>query len=339
MKSSKRNITINDVAKRAGVSYQTVSRVINNQPRVAEATRKRVWQAIADLGYQRNRVAKNLASRQSNTLGLIVFGMGHYGPGQMMINIEKAAREAGYDLIFSSLADASLDAMQDCINILTGWQVSGILAITPVRGDASLQGATLCSQIPFVQIDIAKNAQAPSVIIDQAHGSRLLTKHLLTLGHTRIAAITGPLDWFGAEARHNSMVATLAEAGRAPVYVATGDWSIASGYRNAHHLLNQPERFTALIVANDQMALGAMRACQENDLRIPEDISIVGFDDIPEAEFLTPSLTTVRQDFDELGKQGIEYLIQYITDPFTPAVQQIIQPKLIVRASTAPPAR
>lgn len=333
-----RRITINDVARQAGVSYQTVSRVINNHPHVAKATRTRVLQAIDELGYQPNKAAQSLASSRSKTLGLIVSGMGFFGPAQMVVNIEGAARAAGYDLILSSLADASVTAMRASIDVLSGWRVDGILAITPRQSEASEQVGALCAPIPYVQIDLNQGAPTPSVLVDQAYGSRLATQHLLDLGHRHLCEISGPLDWFGAVARHQAWLGTLAEAGVTPGPSLEGDWSAQGGYAAAQRLLEQGAFFTALVVGNDQMALGAIRALREQGLRIPRDVSVVGFDDIPEAVFFEPPLTTVRQDFDALGSKGVEYLIDRMEHPAAPAEQRVIYPQFVERLSTAPPA-
>ncbi|MBN1965768.1 MAG: substrate-binding domain-containing protein [Anaerolineae bacterium] len=332
-----RRITINDVARQAGVSYQTVSRVINGHPYVARTTRARVLQAITELGYQPNKAAKSLASSRSHTLGLIVFGMAFYGPTQMVINIERAARAAGYDLIFSNLADATVEAMEASISALSGWRVEGILAITPVLCEASAQVSTLCATTPYVQIDINQGSPTPSVIVDQAYGSRLITQHLIDLGHTQICEISGPMDWFGAMARHESWLHTLADAGLTPGPSLEGDWSAQSGYQTARQLLDRGIPFTALVAGNDQMALGAIRALRERGLRIPRDVSIVGFDDIPEAIYFDPPLTTIKQDFDALGKKGIEYLMDRVGHPDAPPEQRVIYPRLVERESTAPP--
>lgn len=327
---------MNDVAQRAGVSYQTVSRVINNHPHVSEGTRSRVLQAIRELGYRPSKAAKSLASSQSNTLGLIVFGMEYYGPSQMVLNIERAARAAGYDLILSSLVDSTVTAMKASIDMLSGWRVDGILAITPVLGEASRQAGMLCPGTPLVQIDIALGMPAPSVIVDQAYGSCLVTQHLIERGHTRICEISGPLDWIGAAARHKSWLDTLRAAGLEPGPSLEGDWSARSGYQAALRLLDQGLPCTGLVVGNDQMALGAMRALRERGLRIPADISVVGFDDIPEAAYFDPPLTTVRQDFNALGRRGIEYLMERIENPQAPPEQRVIYPSFVARLSTAP---
>ncbi len=329
------NTTLRDVARRAGVSYQTVSRVINNQGYVANDTRKRILEIIAELDYHPNRAARTLASRYSQTLALITFGLDYYGPTQMVVNIERAAKAAGYDLMFSNVSSGK--EMQAAMTGIRRWQVDGILLITPVLELMDENLAPVSGDIPVVQINGLLGTNHPSVVVEQRYGSRLATKHLIELGHQRIAEISGPLNWFDALERHESWTATMKEAGLEPVLSIEGDWTTASGYQTARHLLQRGAKFTALVVGNDQMALGAMAALREKGFRIPEDVSIVGFDDIPEAAYFSTPLTTVRQNFNALGRLGIEVLVERIQNLNQSFTQQVIYPELVRRASTASP--
>lgn len=329
--------TLNDVAQYAGVSYQTVSRVVNGHPNVSPATRSRIQSIIQELGYNPNKVAQSLVGNQSNTLAILTFAMNHFGPTQMMLNIERAAKDLGYDLIFSNLAEPSYEQLFKALTSLSGRQVDGILAISPVVGISYQEMMKFCGHTPLVQIDPQMGLEVPSVIVDQKYGSQLVTEHLISLGHQRIAEISGPLNWFGAIARHEQWLATLEKAGLTPMMSIEGDWSAQSGYEAAHRLLKADPGFTALVVGNDQMALGALYALNEYNLRVPEDISVVGFDDIPEATFFRPPLTTVKQDFNQLGEIGVKYLLELIHTPDTPIKQHVILPKLVVRESTAAP--
>ena len=335
------NATLRDVARRAGVSYQTVSRVINNHANVAAETRQRILETIAELDYHPNKAARSLAARHSQTLALITFGLDFYGPSQMVVNIERAATMAGYDLIFSNVAAASTKSVHDAINSIRRWQVDGILMITPIL---EMSYATIASKgkgetIPIVQINGPLGAHTSSVVVEQRAGSRMITQHLIELGHRHIAEICGPLTWFDAVERHESWEATLREAHLEAWGSVEGDWTALGGYQATKKLLCSSPDFTALVVGNDQMALGAMRALRESGLRIPEDVSVVGFDDIAESSFFEPPLTTIRQDFAALGKRGIEYLIERIINPDLPVEQQVIYPELIERASTAAPRK
>ncbi len=331
-----RRHTLHDVAEQAGVSYQTVSRVINKHPNVSPDTRERVQQVIDQLGYRPNKVAKSLVAKQSDTLGILTFGMNQYGPAQMVLNIERAAKDLGYDLIFSNVHEPTVEQIRKAIDSLSGRQVDGILSIAPVAGITYQEMANFCQGIPLVQIDPQMGQSLPSVVVDQRYGSKLITEYLIGLGHRRIAEISGPLNWFGAIARHQQWEDSLRAAGLSLDATVEGDWTAASGYHGVHRLRAIDPQFTALVVGNDQMALGAIYALHEAGQRVPEDVSVVGFDDIPEAAYYRPALTTVRQDFNQLGDIGVRYLLERIQFPEREPVQHILYPKLIVRQSTAP---
>ena len=334
--AASRRYTLHDVANRSGVSYQTVSRVINNHPYVAEATRNRVLKAISDLGYRPNRAAQSLAGHHSFTLGMTAFGMDYYGPAQMVINIERAARDVGYDLIFTSVSDTTLESIRTAVDHVRRWEVDGLLMIAPTHEVTCEDLEALCGNTPVVQIGTRPGARAPSVVVDQALGSRLITEHLLALGHRQFCEISGPRQWFDAEARHQGWLATLREAAIAPGRALEGDWTARSGYALAQQLIAEGVPFTALVVGNDQMALGAIRALQEHGLRVPEDVSVVGFDDIPEAAFFSPPLTTIRQEFGMLGSKAVEYLLSLIADPDQPPEQRVTTPAFVPRQSAGP---
>lgn len=331
-----RRTTLHDVAERAGVSYQTVSRVINNHPNVAEATRQRVQDAIHELNYRPNRVAQSLVTSRSQTLALVTFGMDYYGPAQMVIHIERAAHDAGYALVLANLADTDEDELRAAVDSLSGRGVDGIIMITPVVSLTPQKVQALDAGAPIVQIDTQIDADVESVLIDQHLGGCLATQHLIDLGHRDIYEIRGPLEWIGATARHVGWLDTLQNNGLQPGQSVEGMWTAASGYQAAQRLIEGGAPFTAMVVGNDQMALGAMRALTDAGLRVPEDVSVVGFDDVPEAAYYNPPLTTVRQDFDALGRQAVECLIQRINNPTDPPHQHVITPALIVRRSTAP---
>ena len=192
----------------------------------------------------------------------------------------------------------------------------------------------LTDGVPFVQIGAKLGANIPSVIYDHAQGARLATQHLIDLGHREIAEITGPLGNYDAIARHEGWLATLKDNGLASGPSAEGDFTIEGGYQGMNQLLDGDSDFTAVFIANDSMAMGAHTALREHGLRVPEDISTVGFDDIPEAAHFVPGLTTVRQDFYLLGRLATEYVISMIEDPETPVHQRVLQPKMVIREST-----
>lgn len=328
--------TLNDVAALSGVSYQTVSRVINNHPSVAESTRKRVLKIIEELDYRPNRAARSLVTRRSQTIGIISYGVKYYGPTQMLMNIEAAVRHQGYGLALTTTDELSLPELGRAIKDLVSQNVDGIVIITPIA-DVDLTRVTkLCANTPFVMVDADPSAHIPSVAIDQRHGATLATRHLIDLGHRKICEISGPLNWYDAKLRHEGWLATLHQAGLAPGPSIEGDWTAAGGYTAMQQLLAKGHEFSAVFIGNDQMALGAIRALREVGICVPLDISIVGFDDVPEAAYFDPPLTTIRQDFQALGQQSVEYLLALITKPSTPLHQRVLYPNLIVRSSTAP---
>lgn len=336
-KSNHRRITLSDVALLAGVSSQTVSRVVNNHPYVSDDTRRRVLTAIRKLNYSPNRAARSLATRRSCTLGVVSFDIAFYGPAQMVMNIERTAKRRGYTVSLATADRMALEEVRQAVTDVGGDALDGLLLIAPVIGVSYEDLREICGTVPFVQIDIELSAKVPSVVIDQRYGSQLVTQHLIDLGHRCIAEICGPQSWYGAQARHTSWRDTLLAAGLEPGPSVEGDWTSRSGYEAACALLASGAEFTGLVVGNDQMALGAMAALRERGLRVPEDVSVVGFDDIPEAAYFAPPLTTVRQNFAALGEQSVEYLMALIENPGTPVHQRVLYPQFVERQSAQPP--
>lgn len=327
--------TLHDVARRANVSYQTVSRVINDHPNVASDTRIRVEAAIRELGYIPNRAAQSLVTSRSSTIGIVSYGIELYGPLQMVSNTEHALKSRGYDLIFSSVDHATTNDFQKQIERLQGQLVDGLVVVTPAQVD-DLRVMVNHITVPYVVVDVQLGSQYPTVCIDQKMGGRLATEHLIELGHSRIAAIAGPQGWSGAEQRHQGFTEAMVAAGLDDLVFAHGDWTAASGYDATVTLLKDRPDFSALMVGNDQMAMGAMAALRDAGLSVPEDVSIVGFDDVPEAPYMAPPLTTVRQDFRQLGVTSAEALLKQIEAKSNVVEQRLIQPELVVRGSTAP---
>ncbi len=335
---SSKALTINDVAKAAGVSYQTVSRVINNSPHVAEKTRKRILNTIEKLGYRPNDAARRLSTGRSNSIGIISFGNAYYGPWQVLKGIEASLKQKGYKLHINFIDDPQTETLEDLFADIDIQQLDGILLITPIAELNFNKIKEQLGQTPYVMIDISKGQHIASVLIDQEHGINLATKHLMTLGHKHIASISGPLNWAVAASRQEALEQVLSKTGLKLSLSAEGDWSVKSGYHAAQTLLEKSKaqnlKFSALIVANDHMALGAYRAFKEHGLKIPEDLSIIGFDDIPEAEFIDPPLSTIRQDFNLLGQQSVTYLLSLFEQDAPVPQQRILFPELILRSST-----
>jgi DNA-binding LacI/PurR family transcriptional regulator len=321
-----------DVAEAAGVSHQTVSRVVNAHPNVAVGTRDRVLTAISDLGYRRNAHARALVTRRAQTIGVVTRDTTLYGPSSTLLAVELAARAAGYRVAIASARLRESASVTEAVDELTAAGVDGLVVVavgdalpTPVGG--------LGGRAPVVVIG-AEVAGSASVRVDQVAGGRLATEHLLGLGHRTVHLVTGPLDTLDAAGRLHGWRAALDDAGLAAPETVSGDWSPRSGYAAAQRLVGRPD-LGAVFVSNDQMALGVARCLYEHGLRVPDDVSVVGYDDIPEAEFFTPPLTTVRQPFTDVGERAIAALLAGLAGGGADPAVSVVDPTLVVRASTA----
>ncbi len=322
-----------DVARLAGVSHQTVSRVVNRHPSVTPETRARVERAIAQLGYRRNTAARALVTRRSGTLGVVSVDTSHYGPASTLFGVEEAARVAGYFVSFVSLKYVDRSHMRAALDHLMTAGVDGIVVIAPIRAAVDAV-AGLSSDVPLVVLEGTDADGVSAVVIDQVHGSRLATGHLLDLGHRTVHHVRGPRDWLEADMRVQGWQAELSARLAPAPEVLVGDWSPQSGYEAGKILAANPD-VTAVFVANDQMAVGLLLALHEAGRSVPGDISVVGFDDIPESAYLIPPLTTVRQDFAEVGRRCLQQLDGIMHGEVDAHVA--IRPKLVVRASAAAP--
>jgi len=327
--------TLDDVAARCGVSYQTVSRVVNGSPLVAEKTRATVLKAIAELNYRPNLAARRLATRRSSLIGMIGSHMTYYGPARVMVSIEETAKRQGYNLIFSGVENPGEAELLAAIDDLCEQQVDGL--VIGVRFDAWIAAVhERCHGVPFVTVGNRICDDVPGVVVDEFHGVRLATRHLLELGHQHIACISGPPDWPAAKERYRAWHTTVKKAGRQPGPHVQGNWSTQSGYEAATQLLRSgTSAFTAIVACNDQMALGALRALHANKIRVPRQISIVGYDDVPESRFFEPPLTTVHHDFVAEGEYCVKTLLRMINREAVDATLQVLSPELVIRESTA----
>ncbi|MEA5155108.1 LacI family DNA-binding transcriptional regulator [Raineyella sp.] len=328
-----------DVARLAGVSHQTVSRVINDSPRIRPETRTRVQAAIDELGYRPSAVARALAHGRSRRIGMILEASSHYGPTSILRGAEAAARRAGYSSTTYTVTPGPVETFGEGVEFLVGQDVEGLVVIVPRTGTLEALGTldlpdscVLLGALPGRADDPAHSLGLPRVGVDQAKGARLAVRHLLDRGHTVIGHLTGPEGWLDACAREAGWRFVLDRAGLAVPPVARGDWSAEAGYTAAEELLRIPG-LTAVFAGNDQMALGLIHALSDRGLRIPEDISVVGFDDIPESLHFRPPLTTVHQDFETLGATGIAVLLALLGEE-VPAMPRRIDPRLVVRQST-----
>ena len=324
-----------DVAKLAGVSHQTVSRVINGSAHVKPATKQRVLAAMGQLDYRPNPAARALVTGRSRTLGVVSFDTTLYGPASTLFAIEQAAHDAGYFLTVVSLLAIDRASVLDALDRLRVQGVDGILVITPHEGAAEAL-VNLPTDVPVVAVEAGRPASVPLVAVDQLSGAASATQLLLDLGHRTVWHIAGPRDFLEAQQRLEGWRETLEAAGADVPAVLVGDWSARSGYELGQQLAQDPD-VSAVFVANDQMALGLLRALHEHGREIPREVSVVGFDDIPEAQYFMPPLTTVRQNFGEVGRSSLRLLLEIMRGDGEAVQQLAIAPELVVRRSTAPP--
>jgi DNA-binding LacI/PurR family transcriptional regulator len=320
-----------DVAKLAGVSDQTVSRVVHDSPDVRQETRERVLAAIRHLDYRPNSMARALVTGRSMMLGVVSFDTSLYGPSSTLLGIERAGYEEGYSVTIGNLQSTSRSSILGAIQRLQGQGVEGIIIIAPQKSAVNAL-SHVTARVPMVAMEIGVDDSVPVVAVDQFAGAAAATRHLLTLGHRNVWHITGPTDSLEAEQRIQGWQSTLVAAGIQPPPLLRGDWSARSGYESGRHLIQIPGA-TAVFAGNDQMALGLLRLLHEAGRKVPGDFSIVGFDDIPEAAFFTPPLTTIRQDFAEVGRRCLHLLVGMIEGGETPR-SYLVPPELILRDST-----
>jgi DNA-binding LacI/PurR family transcriptional regulator len=323
-----------DVARAAGVSHQTVSRVINDLPNVRPETRSRVLAAIAQIGYRRNTAARTLVTRRSGAIGVMTNRTALYGPTSILLNVEGAARESGYFVSLVSLPDSTDASVHSALNHFMDQSVEGIVVVG-ASADLVIAAGKAGSNIPVVVVTaptaLAKGMYVTSV--DNRAGAMLAMSHLIDLGHRNIAHVRGPADSLEASVRARAYRSALRSAKLPPGAVFDGDWTAESGYHAGEQLLTG-ELPDAVFAGNDEMALGVLRAFNERGVRVPDDVSIVGFDDIAGAAYFSPPLTTVRQDFPELGARCMGLMLAAIRGE-PPSKPQLVPPTLMKRGSTA----
>ncbi len=335
--------TVKDVASRANVSPGTVSNVLTGKRPVSAATRARVLQVIEELGYQPNVLARSLINRRSETIAVVASGLDYFGPSQIVVGIERAAGEAGYSLMLRLIHWSDpLDADR-ALGALAGRQVDGIIWAAPEIGDnrARIVPERLVKLPPIVFINMAPRPGITSISIDNRSGARLAVEHLVNQGRRTIGLITGPLDWWEARERQAGWEDALAGAGlRADAsLVAIGDWSTASGENGLQCLLSREPELDAVFVSNDQMALGALRTAHLSAHKVPEDLAVVGFDNLPESTCFWPPLTTMHQPLLDLGQHAVRLLNEMIGERAARQAPQeqpavCLAPELIVRESS-----
>lgn len=335
-------ITIKDVAKRAGVSAMTVSRVLNKRPEVSDKTRQLVKDVIEELGYAPNMAARGLKGR-SRTLGVVATGIEYYGPSRTLASIEKRANELGLSLLLSLIANPENETGGDTLTSLLSHQAEGILWAVPEIGD---NWEWLCERTknlntPIVFLNMAPRPELSMSAVDNFYGGRLATEHLVEQGYHSIGIVTGPMSWWEARERLEGWRSVLTERnmnGDLDALISYGDWSPSSGESGLLQLLGQIPSLDAVFASNDQMALGVLKAAREVGLRVPEDLAVVGFDNVPEAAYFSPPLTTIKQGLSEMGSATVNMLNQLIeakdVGEEIPPLTKWITPQLIVRKSS-----
>jgi DNA-binding LacI/PurR family transcriptional regulator len=338
----KDKITIKDVARVAGVSTQTVSRVLNNRLDVSRETRIRVQQVITSMGYSPNAFARNLSRGRSNTLGVIGYGLVYFGSSSVLTGIESKANKLGFSLSLSLIDRVEPSRVERILYDLLSRRVEGIIWAVPGDVNSLDWLAEKFSQVqtPLVYINKGSNGPDHVTALDNRLGGKLATEHLLQQGYQRVGIITGPCSWWEAQERLNGWREAVRAAGYSGIdsLIVEGDWNAPSGDVGLHTLLDRNPEVDAVFVSNDQMALGALQAARRLGLRIPDDLGMVGFDDIPEAAYFYPPLTTVRQDTRELGAMAVERINTLIQakhegETIEPNTTWL-EPRLIVRKSS-----
>jgi|WetSurSiteA1Bulk_404760.scaffolds.fasta_scaffold04500_4 LacI family transcriptional regulator len=335
--------TIREVASSAGVSTQTVSRVINNRPDVSPETRKRVQGIIDDLDYQPSALARSLISQRSFTLGVVTAGLKFIGPSRTLSGITSAAEEFGYSLLLKEQSRFDANNVAPIFQEFISRHVDGIIWAVPQVGEnrSWVNKPPSDLNIPIVYLTMEPQEDISVVSTDNYLGGRLAMSHLLEQGYRHIGHISGPLDWWEARQRMAAWKDALREAGikSQDTDWVEGNWSPASGAQAIEKLFEQYPEMDSIFVANDQMALSVIQAACQKKLRIPEDIGIVGFDNIAESAFFCPPLTTIQIDQFNVGKVAVEEMVKIIESGWQeqePAKPKSIMltPTLVVRQSS-----
>jgi LacI family transcriptional regulator len=332
MATSKKTLTIRDIAKLADVSYQTVSLVINDKPGVSDKTRRRIQRLMRDLEFHPNKAAQMLSTNRSNTVELIMVAVAY--PGRMANSTKTMAtraKERGYSLLISETDHTGLAASLESARAR---MVDGVVLYAPRLTITDEELGELAGGLPLVRRDYIPGSQIAWVGLDQGYATRLVVEHLISLGHRHIAAIPPSLDMLNGYWRYTSWLNVLREHGLEPGPSYPGDYSMQSGYVAAQFILQTGKPFTALVVGTDNMAVGALRALREHGLRVPDDVSVAGYDNDEVSTFIEPPLTTIDFKFNKQDELAVEYLLDIIANPTMERHQHVLLPELIVREST-----
>ncbi|MEZ9447766.1 LacI family DNA-binding transcriptional regulator [Vibrio splendidus] len=330
------SITFKDVAKLAGVSTQTVSRVTNGSQDVAESTRNKVNAAIKQLGYVPNKGAQMLSRAKSTSVGLVTLDMALHGAAMIANGVRMQAHDMGYGVAFSVVSEPNLANTREAIRELMAQQVDSIILNVPLKSaDAELL-VEQYQHLNLIFIDVPSNSQVNYVCGDHAEGAKLAAQHLLESGRTDFLLITGPNESSASKIRHQSWLAALSNAESKVQYQYQGNWQAESGYLGVREAVAKQAVFDAVLVASDQMALGALRALQELQIPVPDKVAVVGFDGIEDSAFFNPPLTTIKQDFTTIGRQAVVLAEKLNANSQDALLQQHIETALLPRESSQP---
>jgi len=311
---------MHDVAALAGVSHQTVSRVINRSANLRPETRDRVLAAIEELGYRRNMAARTLVTGRTHSIGVLTPGDPNFGKSSSVQAVERATREAGYFPLVTSAASES-DSIAKALEFLRDRSIEALVVVAP-HDTVLKQLETLDSDVPVITLQTGGYDEGHAVTINQADGVRAAIDYLRSMGHRRIQHVSGPPDYFEAQLRRAAFDEAVTAHGLAQFPTLAGDWRADSGYVCGTQI---DADATAVFCSNDQMALGVIHALSDAGRTVPGDVSVVGFDDIPESAHSLPPLTTIHQDFEGVGQRAVELILAQINGevapeggPFTP---------------------
>jgi DNA-binding LacI/PurR family transcriptional regulator len=331
--AARRVAVMEDVAELAGVSAMTVSRVLNTPDKVRPETRERVLAAVRELDYRPNSAARVLATGRSGVLGVVSFDTTLYGPASTLYGIEQAAREYDYVISIVSLSALNRRSIGEGVERLRSQSVDGIIIVAP--HESAAEGLRdLPPDLPLVVVGAADDIPFPLVAVDQVGGAARAVEHLLSLGHETVWHLAGAVDWIDAHGRLDGWRGVLESQGRDVPAEVRGDWSARSGYEHGRQFAQDPS-ITAVFAGNDAMALGLLRALREGGRRVPEDVGVVGFDDVPESAYFSPPLTTVRQNFGEVGRRAFQLLVDRMQGGGDVLERRrIVETELVIREST-----
>ena len=339
--SNNRRIPIKDVAKAAGVSTQTVSRVTNNRPDVSPETRKHVLDVIAQLGYRPSRVARMMRG-VGQTIGVVGYGLELFGPSRTLVGVQLEAQNQDYGIVLHLVQDPDEIDIEGIMEKMLENHVDGIVWCIPDinHNMDTIRAYMEHTTIPIIFTDSTPHPSIFGISVDNRLGARLATQHLIDQGHTYIGLITGPMSYHSARERKMGWYEALEAIDLRcdESLIEEGDWTAQGGAKAFQALIERHPEMTAVFASNDQIALGVLWMARRRGLHIPDDLAVIGYDDIPEAEFFEPSLSSVRQNIIQLGTLAVVELAAIIAarqndEGVTPRMLWI-QPELAIRAST-----